>query len=176
MRRVTTITAAVLTAFALSAAAVASAGDVKPKPNNVAAKQCQAEKHADKAAFKATYGPKHAMRNCKRQHRDDAGEAIENASQQCRAEQEADPIAFEEAYGSNGNGKNAFGKCVSQKVHEDTDNGAEEFANAAQECRAERTADPEGFAEFYGTNRNDRNAFGKCVSGKARENEETSTA
>ncbi len=47
--------------------------------------------------------------------------------------------------------------------------------NPAQQCRAERE-DPnfaaahggESFEEFYGTNRNRRNAFGKCVSGKAK--------
>jgi hypothetical protein len=41
--------------------------------------------------------------------------------------------------------------------------------NASQECRAERAADPDAFREEYGTNHNKRNAFGKCVSGKVRE-------
>jgi hypothetical protein len=41
--------------------------------------------------------------------------------------------------------------------------------NAAQTCRAERDADPAGFAERYGANENKKNAYGKCVSGKARE-------
>jgi hypothetical protein len=40
--------------------------------------------------------------------------------------------------------------------------------NAAQECKAERAADLEAFRAEYGTNRNGRNAFGKCVSGKTR--------
>jgi hypothetical protein len=48
----------------------------------------------------------------------------------------------------------------------------EEIVNAAQECRAERTADPAGFAALYGTNANDRNAFGKCVSAKVHEDED----
>lgn len=42
--------------------------------------------------------------------------------------------------------------------------------NAAKECKAERgetDATREAFAEKYGTNANNRNAFGKCVSGKA---------
>ncbi len=42
----------------------------------------------------------------------------------------------------------------------------ETFANAAQECRAERDADEALFAETYGSNKNGKNAFGKCVSGK----------
>src|SRR3712207_8914613 len=49
---------------------------------------------------------------------------------------------------------------------------AAEAKNAAQECRAERQADPSAFAEKYGTNRNKRNAFGKCVSSKAQEADE----
>ncbi|HYN91368.1 MAG TPA: hypothetical protein VER75_05565, partial [Thermoleophilaceae bacterium] len=49
---------------------------------------------------------------------------------------------------------------------------AAEFKNAAKECAAERTADADAFATTYGTNDNKSNAFGKCVSKKARENEE----
>src|SRR4051812_22538443 len=44
--------------------------------------------------------------------------------------------------------------------------------NAARQCRAERgttSATREAFAEKYGTNANKKNAFGKCVSQKARE-------
>src|SRR3954463_11520437 len=44
--------------------------------------------------------------------------------------------------------------------------------NAAQECRFERGSTPatrEAFADHYGTNKNKRNAFGKCVSAKARD-------
>ena len=41
------------------------------------------------------------------------------------------------------------------------------LANAAKECKAERDADPVKFAE-WGTNENGRNAYGKCVSSKAK--------
>jgi hypothetical protein len=47
-------------------------------------------------------------------------------------------------------------------------------ANAAQECRAERgdsAATREAFRVKYGTNANKRNAFGKCVSTRARAEE-----
>ena len=43
--------------------------------------------------------------------------------------------------------------------------------NAAQECRAERgdsDATREAFKDKYGTNKNNRNAFGKCVSQNAK--------
>lgn len=44
-----------------------------------------------------------------------------------------------------------------------------EARNAAQECKAEREANPTAFAEEYGTNPSNKNAYGKCVAGKARE-------
>jgi hypothetical protein len=154
-------------ALALFAAGPATAAPKEPKPNYVASQICKAEKQADKAAFKATYG-KNAMRDCKRAHRSEAREAIRNASQECRAERDADPEGFATTYGANPNGRNAFGKCVSSKVGEEPAEEAEEFANAAKECRAERSADADAFAETYGTNRNKRNAFGKCVSQKAK--------
>jgi hypothetical protein len=40
----------------------------------------------------------------------------------------------------------------------------------AKRCKAERAAmGAQEFAQKYGTNANKRNAFGKCVSGKAKE-------
>jgi hypothetical protein len=39
--------------------------------------------------------------------------------------------------------------------------------NAAKTCKAERDADPAAFAEQYGTNKNKKNAYGKCVSSKS---------
>jgi hypothetical protein len=50
-----------------------------------------------------------------------------------------------------------------------------ELKNAAQQCKAEREADPVKFAE-YGTNTNGRNAYGKCVSTKAKAAAEENTA
>jgi hypothetical protein len=40
--------------------------------------------------------------------------------------------------------------------------------NAAKACKAERAADPAAFTAKYGTNKNGKNAYGKCVSAKAR--------
>jgi PKD domain len=42
------------------------------------------------------------------------------------------------------------------------------FKNAAKECKAEREDDPDAFKEKYGTNKNGKNAFGKCVSSKSK--------
>jgi hypothetical protein len=107
--------------------------------------------------------------------------AHKNAAQECREERSADQAAFQEQYGTNGNKKNAFGKCVSQKAKAkekvadaEDQQEATEFKNAAKECADERSADEAAFAEKYGTNANNKNAFGKCVSQKARESEDDS--
>jgi hypothetical protein len=111
--------------------------------------------------------------------------AHKNASKECKAEREADPEAFAQTYGTeNSNRRNAFGKCVSQKARENEaeadeqdQQNATEFKNAAKECAAEREADPEAFAQEYGTESSNRkNAFGKCVSRKVRENEQAPAA
>jgi hypothetical protein len=52
-------------------------------------------------------------------------------------------------------------------------------SNAAKECRAERgdsAATREAFKAKYGTNENRRNAFGKCVSRRARDEEQEGEA
>ena len=75
---------------------------------------------------------------------------------------------FRQTYGTNANRRNAFGKCVSKRSSA-TENAAEEaHTNASQECRTERDADAAAFTTKYGTGPNGRNAFGKCVSGKAK--------
>ena len=103
------------------------------------------------------------------------GEAAKNAAQECKAERAAGPDAFKETHGTNKNGKNAFGKCVSGKASEKKAAmdaaDAEKVAatkNAAKHCAAERATDEAAFKAEYGTNKNGRNAFGKCVSGKTR--------
>jgi hypothetical protein len=171
MRKTMIICVAMLSA-ALAFAAVASAGKNNKTAKKLAAQQCKAEKKADKAAFKATYG-KRAMRTCKKGEKSEIKGEIRNASQECRAEREADRDLFKETYGKNKNGKNAFGKCVSSKVKEDVAEEIEAFKNAAKECKAEREdVGKEAFKEEYGSNKNKRNALGKCVSSKVKDAEE----
>ena len=79
---------------------------------------------------------------------------------------------FKSLYAPGGTGANAMGKCVSKHARA----AAANRTNAAKTCKAEM-AMPEAdfraahggksFAEFYGKNKNDRNAYGKCVSSKA---------
>jgi hypothetical protein len=177
------------TVLVLPAGAVAKPHSAE---KHAAIKQCKAERGKTKAtrsAFKAKY---HSFSRCVRQnaaeeHAEKVA-AVKNAAKQCKAER-ADPDfaathdgkTFQEFYGTGKHGKNAYGKCVSAKAREQKDaedradaQEVQAFKNAAQECAAERS-DP-GFAaahgdktfeEFYGTNHNKRNAFGKCVSGKS---------
>jgi hypothetical protein len=50
-----------------------------------------------------------------------------------------------------------------------------EKKNAAQACKEERAADAAAFAEKYGTNKNKKNAYGKCVSDATEEAVEEET-
>src|SRR3954447_267865 len=76
---------------------------------------------------------------------------------------------FRDTYGTNKNKKNAFGKCVSHRRHQNEATEKSAKKNAAKDCKAERAADPAAFQQKYGTGKNKKNAFGKCVSQKARE-------
>jgi hypothetical protein len=114
------------------------------------------------------------------------------AAKQCAQERKAlGKEAFAVKYGTNRNGRNAFGRCVSGKVSPGApgDNGnaspgdSPNGVNPAAACRAERedpnfAADHGGktFDQFYGTRPNLRNAFGKCVSSKAKKPPEQSPA
>ena len=173
----TTVTVGLIAALALPAGAIAN-------PNNedqrAAQKQCKAERgktRATREAFKAKY---RGMSRCVRKHaaeeRAERAKARANAAKECKAERATlGPQAFADKYGENKNKKNAYGKCVSGKASElkaamdaaDAEAVAE-TKSAAKECAAERAADEAGFKEEYGTNKNGRNAFGKCVSRKAR--------
>lgn len=157
-------------------------GNSTPNPKQVASQQCTAQLHAMGAdAFKGLYG-KHAMQTCKGKKQESAENLVGNAAQQCKAER-SDPNfpaahngqTFDEVYGTNKNLRNAFGKCVSGKVQAAHAQAEESLENAAQQCRAERgdpnfaaSHDGKSFTDFYGTNKNKKNAFGKCVSQTAR--------
>jgi hypothetical protein len=175
----TTVAIGLIAALALPAGAQA-------KPNNddeqTAQKQCKLERGkttATREGFKARYG---SMSSCVKQkaaeEEAERGQAKSNAARACKAERETlGTQAFADKYGENKNKKNAFGKCVSTKAREhkaemdaEDQKQAEELKNAAKQCAAERrTMGEEAFAGKYGTNRNKRNAFGKCVSKKAAE-------
>ena len=179
----------------LAAPAAATAGTT-PSPSSPA-QQCRVERaKMGVATFNQTYGTNanrsNAFGKCVSKRAKAASladqQASVNAAQRCRSEQ-ADPNfaashggkTFAQVYGTNRNGNNAFGKCVSQKAKTQSATTQQTQVtanvNAAKQCKAERKAlGREAFAAKYGTNRNRRNAFGKCVSGKARTLMETRNA
>ncbi len=163
-KAITIFTAIIGAALMLASLAVAKP-DHPSQARDAAAKQCAAEKKADKAAFKSLYG-KHAMRTCIKGETPVAEDEFKNAAKECKAAEAADPDAFAETWG---NGKNAYGKCVSGTVKAENKEDVAEFKNAAKECKAERSGDPTAFAEAYGDR---KNALGKCVSTKVKEAEE----
>jgi hypothetical protein len=122
------IALAAVSAFGLAVPAVGLAGNgsVHNAAKQAAHEQCKTEKKADRAAFRANYG-KHPMKTCVQQALGEVQQEFKNAAEECRTELDADPATFYETYGSNrvenpesrGYKRNAFGKCVSQKVHED---------------------------------------------------------
>jgi hypothetical protein len=158
-----------------------------------AIKQCKAERGKTKATRKAFKAKYHSFSRCVRQNaaeeRAEKQAALKNAAKECKAERADadfpathDGKSFAEFYGTGKHGKNAYGKCVSQKAREHKQAADEAdkqevqaFKNAAQQCAAERSDSGfpaahggKSFDEFYGTNPNKRNAFGKCVSGHSR--------
>jgi hypothetical protein len=94
-----------------------------------------------------------------------------NPAQTCRAQRTSMGTAtFDKTYGKNASDKNAFGKCVSTVARAQNTNEV----NASTACKAEQSdasfAGGHGgktFDQFYGTNADQSNAFGKCVSTKA---------
>jgi hypothetical protein len=176
---------ATLGALALLATTPALAAGSTAKSN--AQKQCREERTAMGAqTFRDTYGTnknkKNAFGKCV-SHRTQQNKATEktaksNAAKDCKAERKADPAAFQQKYGTGKNKKNAFGKCVSQKAHQKTkqaeQNQVQAEENAAKQCKDERQADPAAFQQKYGTNKNKSNAFGKCVSQKAKAQQQQS--
>jgi hypothetical protein len=171
----------------LVAPATAAAKPTKADRKN-AAKECRTERGtsaATREAFKLRYGTNKNKRNAfgkcvSRRSKDQEKEresAAKNAAKECKAERADIGVqAFNDKYGTNKNKKNAYGKCVSgkakakQKKADEADlKRIRARKSAAKECAAERKdIGREAFAEKYGTNRNKRNAFGKCVSGKAK--------
>jgi hypothetical protein len=128
VRRVTLACAAATCAAALAFPAIgASTPNVNSK--SAIAKQCAAEKKADKAAFRATYG-KHAMRNCIKGEVATVDPVVTptveptNPAQTCDELRNGDSAGFAGTYGtnhpsanSNGGGRNAYGQCVSSTAH-----------------------------------------------------------
>jgi hypothetical protein len=101
------------------------------------------------------------------------GQDRENGARACRALRASlGTDLFRQTYGTaQSHRMNAMGKCVSQWTHA----AHQDRVSARSACTAEQ-ADPnfaashdgKSFAEFYGTGKNHKNAFGQCVSSKTK--------
>jgi hypothetical protein len=101
------------------------------------------------------------------------GQDRENAARACRALRATLGVElFRQSYGTvQSNRRNAFGKCVSRWTRTEHQNRVSaQSACSTEQADANFPAAHDGktFAEFYGTGPNHRNAFGKCVSSKAK--------
>jgi hypothetical protein len=176
--KLTTLLAGVVTPLVLAAAALAVTPPGADRAN--AARDCAAIRSSlGSATFKLTYGTNadrsNAFGMCVSRFTPLEQQDRLNASRQCTTEQNDpnfpashDGKTFDQFYGGNGNDKNAFGKCVSQKARAMALQQQQAVENAARACKRERAADPAAFKAKYGTNANKSNAFGKCVSAKAK--------
>src|SRR3954465_11310692 len=167
-------------AGALVFALPALADTTQPTGTPSAEQQCRTERgQMGVDTFRQTYGTNKNHRNAfgkcvsKRANatEENAAEARSSAAEDCQA-LKADP---------NNHG-NAYGKCVSEHAKQQTADATRQDiqadVNAAKKCKAERKLDADGFATTYGTNKNHRNAFGKCVShyAKAEQEQESGTS
>jgi hypothetical protein len=150
-----------------------------PPADKAASKACKAQRNAiGMAAFRLQYAPtgtpKAAMDACLSQQVQLVVTETKNAAKACKAERGTTPesrAAFDAKYGENDNKKNAFGKCVSSTAAAEVAEEQHAILNAAKACKAERgttAASRAAFEAEHGTNANKKNAFGKCVSKKAK--------
>jgi hypothetical protein len=101
---------------------------------------------------------------------------VTNSAEATCTAQQADPnfaathdgMTFDQYYGSGKKGRNAFGNCVSTVAKTNRHVEQQDRLNPARTCRALRTQLGVSLFDLtYGKNKNDRNAFGKCVSSTA---------
>jgi hypothetical protein len=78
---------------------------------------------------------------------------------------------FDKTYGKNANDKNAFGKCVASTAKSQVQNET----TASTSCKSQQDDSTfasshagKTFAQYYGTNSDQSNAYGKCVSSTAK--------
>jgi hypothetical protein len=95
---------------------------------------------------------------------DEAPSPVDLAKAACKSEKaQMGANTFKATYAA-GSVSGATKTCVAKR-----DGGAAtDLKNAAKECKEERAADAAAFTQKYGTNKNGKNAYGKCVSATAR--------
>jgi hypothetical protein len=152
-------------------------GTALAKPNGTdfknAASECRMEQgttDAERQAFSAKYGANDNDRNA-------FGKCVSTRARDEEAERHAAKRAARHACAKRKHGKgHAYGRCVKSKTkafekkadREDRREIKSEHS-AARACEQEKSQlGSNAFADKYGKNRSQRNAFGKCVSKMAR--------
>jgi hypothetical protein len=159
------------TAVALVLPASSAADETSPADHRNASKECKAERgttDGTRQAFADKYGTNANDSNA-------FGKCASQKAKEEHSERHAAKRAAKKQCKAQGLRGQALGRCMSKaaKKHkaaadkQDKTEAAKQ-QNAAKKCAAEREAGPEAFALKYGTNRNKKNAFGKCVSKTAR--------
>lgn len=175
------LTAALLAALVVPVAGFAADPPGQDRTN--AARACKGLRASmGLALFRQTYGTaasnrRNAFGRCVSQWTRTERLSRQSARSACEAERNDpnfaaahDGKSFEEHYGTGPRGANAFGRCVSSKAKTASAEDRSDTLNAARRCKAERQRlGVTAFRMEYGRNANDRNAFGKCVSKLAKE-------
>jgi hypothetical protein len=164
------ISLGILGALALPAGAM---GTPNQTDKTNAAKECRMAEgttDATKQAFDQKYGTND-------NHANAFGKCVSTRARAEESQREAARKAARRACAKRKHGKgHAYGRCVKhqqkalkRKADSEDTKEIKSEQNAARTCAQERenTGD-DAFANKYGTNRNKRNAFGKCVSSQAR--------
>jgi hypothetical protein len=138
-----------------------------------AAKECRMERgttDATKLAFAQKYGTNGNDANA-------FGKCVSTRARAEESQRKAARKAARRACAARKHGKgHAYGRCVKheqkalkRKADREDKKEIQSEQNAARTCAQEREqVGDDAFANKYGTNRNKRNAFGKCVSKQAR--------
>ena len=147
--------AATVVAALVPVGAFAHHGGTEPNP----AHTCKAQQQAMGAVlFQQTYGGgSNAFGKCVSMVAKQQQQNASAARSACAAERAANRTAFRTKYGTNG-----LGKCVSQSVRQENAADTRATVSAAKQCKA---LTPAQRAAQYGTG---KNAFGKCVSARAK--------
>jgi hypothetical protein len=185
--RATMGTTAFSQAYATFGACVSRYAPIEQQVTNSAKVTCTAQQ-AD-PNFAATHGGKtfdqfygsgkkdrNAFGNCvsivAKANRQAEQQGRMNPARTCRAiRTQLGTSLFDLTYGKNRNDHNAFGKCVSTTARSQAHNELSASASCAMQQTDPNFASTHGgqtFDQFYGTNADQSNAFGKCVSSTAK--------
>ena len=148
MKKMITVgVAALAVALPVASATAGSKPDHPASAKDAAAKQCKPPRRRPTRRLSRRPTASTRCAPASRARPTEAVTELKNAAKECKAARSDDPDAFAAAWGD---GKNAYGKCVSGTVRAENKSDVKEFKNAAKECKAARSDDADAFAERLG--------------------------